>query len=165
MLAFELTGEPVSNALTPWLQALRPGRVRYSFNDFHGIAQPTSARRHGGRRPAHHHECDAGSIIGTWLLALVSRAPAAIHAGLQFRSLSAVLFLLLDTQHRQSHHRRRHLQATVLVYGAGNNAARIHQLRRRNDKRGFNVVGYMQAQIEERAIPAETNHAARQADQ
>jgi sugar transferase (PEP-CTERM system associated) len=35
------------------------------------------------------------------------------------------------------------------------NAARIHQLRRRSDKRGFDVVGYMQAQIEDSAIPAE----------
>ena len=35
------------------------------------------------------------------------------------------------------------LKRRVLVYGAGNNAARILALRRRNDQRGFKVVGFV----------------------
>ena len=66
-----------------------------------------------------------------------------------------MLFLLLIVSIANRIIDEDHLQASVLVYGAGKNAARIHQLRRRSDKRGFDVVGYMQAQIEDRAIPAE----------
>jgi sugar transferase (PEP-CTERM system associated) len=43
----------------------------------------------------------------------------------------------------------------VLVYGAGVNAARILQLRRRSDRRGFKVVGYVPPQNEERVVPPE----------
>ena len=43
----------------------------------------------------------------------------------------------------------------VLVFGAGVNAARIVQLRRRSDRRGFKVVGYVPPQNEERVVPAE----------
>jgi sugar transferase (PEP-CTERM system associated) len=47
------------------------------------------------------------------------------------------------------------LKRRVLVYGAGNNAARILQLRRRNDQRGFKVIGFVPALIEERIVPAD----------
>ena len=47
------------------------------------------------------------------------------------------------------------LKRRVLVYGAGNNAARIMQLRRRADQRGFKVVGFVPARNEERVIPSE----------
>jgi sugar transferase (PEP-CTERM system associated) len=47
------------------------------------------------------------------------------------------------------------LKRRVLVYGAGNNAARILALRRRNDQRGFKVVGFVPAQTEERVVPAD----------
>lgn len=45
------------------------------------------------------------------------------------------------------------LKRRVLVYGAGNNAARIQALRRRTDNRGFKVVGFVPARTEERVIP------------
>jgi sugar transferase (PEP-CTERM system associated) len=45
------------------------------------------------------------------------------------------------------------LKRRVLVYGAGQNAARIMQLRRRSDQRGFKVVGYVPSANEERVIP------------
>jgi len=41
----------------------------------------------------------------------------------------------------------------VLVYGAGTNAMRIQQLRRRTDTRGFRVVGFVPSNSEERVIP------------
>ena len=45
------------------------------------------------------------------------------------------------------------LKRRVLVYGAGNNAARIMALRRRADQRGFKVVGFVPARSEDRMIP------------
>jgi sugar transferase (PEP-CTERM system associated) len=47
------------------------------------------------------------------------------------------------------------LKRRVLVYGSGNNAARILQLRRRVDQRGFKVVGFVPARNEERVVPQE----------
>ena len=44
------------------------------------------------------------------------------------------------------------LKRRILVYGSGNNAARILALRRRNDQRGFKVLGFV-ASSEERVIP------------
>jgi sugar transferase (PEP-CTERM system associated) len=43
----------------------------------------------------------------------------------------------------------------VLVYGAGSIAARILQLRRRADQRGFRLLGFVPAASEELAVPAE----------
>jgi sugar transferase (PEP-CTERM system associated) len=47
------------------------------------------------------------------------------------------------------------LKRRVLVFGAGNNAARILALRRRNDQRGFKVVGFVPSGNEERVVPAD----------
>ncbi len=47
------------------------------------------------------------------------------------------------------------LKRRVLVYGAGNNAARILALRRRNDQRGFKVVGFVPSRNEDRLVPPE----------
>jgi len=45
------------------------------------------------------------------------------------------------------------LKRRILVYGSGNNAARILALRRRNDQRGFKVVGFVASRNDERVIP------------
>jgi len=45
------------------------------------------------------------------------------------------------------------LKRKILVYGAGNNAARILALRRRNDQRGFKVVAFVPSRNEERVVP------------
>ena len=45
------------------------------------------------------------------------------------------------------------LKRRILVYGSGNNAARILALRRRNDQRGFKVVGFVASRNEERVVP------------
>jgi sugar transferase (PEP-CTERM system associated) len=45
------------------------------------------------------------------------------------------------------------LKRRVLVYGSGNNAARILALRRRNDQRGFKVVGFVPSRNDERVVP------------
>jgi sugar transferase (PEP-CTERM system associated) len=47
------------------------------------------------------------------------------------------------------------LKRRVLIYGAGNNAARILALCRRNDQRGFKVIGFVPARNEERVVPAD----------
>jgi sugar transferase (PEP-CTERM system associated) len=44
-------------------------------------------------------------------------------------------------------------KSRVLVYGAGNNAARLARLRRRADRRGFKIVGFVPAGDEETAVP------------
>jgi len=45
------------------------------------------------------------------------------------------------------------LKRRVLVYGSGNNAARILALRRRNDQRGFKVMGFVPSSNEDRVVP------------
>jgi sugar transferase (PEP-CTERM system associated) len=45
------------------------------------------------------------------------------------------------------------LKRRILVYGSGNNAARILALRRRNDQRGFKVAGFIASRNDERVIP------------
>src|SRR5690349_4793611 len=45
------------------------------------------------------------------------------------------------------------LKRRILVYGSGNNAGRILALRRRNDQRGFKVVGFVQSRNDERVVP------------
>jgi sugar transferase (PEP-CTERM system associated) len=47
------------------------------------------------------------------------------------------------------------LKRRVLVYGAGQNAGRIQQLRRRSDQRGFKVIGYIPSKNEDQVIPKE----------
>jgi sugar transferase (PEP-CTERM system associated) len=47
------------------------------------------------------------------------------------------------------------LKRRVLVYGAGQNAGRIHQLRRRADQRGFKVIGFVPSQNEARVVSAD----------
>jgi len=47
------------------------------------------------------------------------------------------------------------LKRRLLVYGAGTNAARILALRRRNDQRGFKVIGFIPSSNEERVVPAD----------
>ena len=45
------------------------------------------------------------------------------------------------------------LKRRILVYGSGNNAARILALRRRNDQRGFKVMGFVPSRNDERVVP------------
>jgi len=52
------------------------------------------------------------------------------------------------------------LKARVLVYGAGRGAETISGLRRRADRRGFTVVGYVRPPGENSAVPAERTEFA-----
>ena len=153
-LASELTGEPVSNALTPWIQAL----VLAAFVLLSMISMGLLSQRlrdgMAGVALRIIMSVVAGSIIGTMVLALMPEHRPPFTQVLQF-ALFCVLFLLLIRSIANRIVDETIFKRSVLVYGAGMNAARIHQLRRRSDKRGFDVVGYMQAQIEDRAIPAE----------
>jgi sugar transferase (PEP-CTERM system associated) len=47
------------------------------------------------------------------------------------------------------------LKRRVLVYGSGQNAGRIQQLRRRADQRGFKVIGFVPPKNEPRVVPAD----------
>src|SRR5512134_1519054 len=47
------------------------------------------------------------------------------------------------------------LKRRILVYGAGQNAGRIQQLRRRSDQRGFKVIGYVPSASDDRIIPSD----------
>ena len=47
------------------------------------------------------------------------------------------------------------LKRRILVYGAGQNAGRIQQLRRRSDQRGFKVIGFVPSASEDPIIPSD----------
>lgn len=47
------------------------------------------------------------------------------------------------------------LKRRILVYGSGKNAARIIELRRRADQRGFKVIGFIASQNDERVVPSD----------
>jgi sugar transferase (PEP-CTERM system associated) len=152
-IASALTGDPLSNALTAWIQAL----VLTAFVLVSMVSMGLLSRRlrdgMDGIALRIIMSVGAGSIIGTMVLALMPEHRPPFTQVVQFALLS-VMFLLLI---RSIAHRiidETIFKRSVLVYGAGMNAARIHQLRRRSDKRGFEVVGYLQAQTEDRAIPA-----------
>jgi sugar transferase (PEP-CTERM system associated) len=61
--------------------------------------------------------------------------------------IAAVLRILFDRIVDEEIFKRR-----VLVYGAGRRAASIARLRRRSDRRGFTVVGYVPAEGDEAAV-------------
>jgi sugar transferase (PEP-CTERM system associated) len=96
----------------------------------------------------------AGAIFGMLLLGLVPEYRPPFAQVVLFALLSCVLLLLLralasglidDDLFKRS----------VLVYGAGANAGRIQQLRRRADQRGFRVVGFVPSRNEECLIPSD----------
>ncbi len=105
------------------------------------------------------------------LAGLLARVAASVSAGAMFIAVIFYLFPDLadrqrsaDAEHRDQLRRRgagrAHLFDTlvdedifkrrVLVYGAGRRAGSIARLRRRSDRRGFVVVGYLPAEGDER---------------
>jgi sugar transferase (PEP-CTERM system associated) len=85
-------------------------------------------------------------FLDTWVTALVL-------AG----TLSCAWLMLLGTRQFAEHFQDGELfKRRVLVVGAGRRAARILQLRRRTDRRGFRVIGYLPMQDEITVTPAES---------
>ena len=66
----------------------------------------------------------AGALLGGLLLYVSARSPSNLHGNFRFRR-HRVVFANYRQTSRPRPHRRRHPQASVLVYGSGNNAARI----------------------------------------
>jgi sugar transferase (PEP-CTERM system associated) len=151
-IASLLTDEPDSSTGIPWVQ----GFVLGAFVLLSMISMGLLSRRlrdgMSGVALRIVMSVVAGSIIGTMVLGLTPAHKPPFMQVIQFALICiACLLLIRSIANRvldESIFKR-----AVLVYGAGNNAARIHQLRRRSDKRGFEVVGYLQAQTEVRAIP------------
>ena len=61
--------------------------------------------------------------------------------------------LMLRVSVRDALHSDR-FKSRILIYGAGSNAARVLQLRRRSDRRGFKVAGFVRSGNETIAVPA-----------
>jgi sugar transferase (PEP-CTERM system associated) len=153
-IASELTGEPSSSALSPWVQGLVLGAFVLLSMISMGLLSRRLRDGMSGVALRIIMSVVAGSIIGTMVLGLTPEHRPPFTQVVQF-ALICVVFLLLIRSIANHIVDDTIFKRSVLVYGAGNNAARIHQLRRRSDKRGFEVVGYMQAQVEDRAIPPE----------
>ncbi len=96
----------------------------------------------------------AGAFAGSLILAvLLDHRPAFAQVALFSMFAWALLILVRLVASRlidDDIFKRR-----VLVFGAGNNAARVAQLRRRTDQRGFKVIGYVAARSEERMVEPE----------
>jgi sugar transferase (PEP-CTERM system associated) len=94
----------------------------------------------------------AGGLIGALLLGPFITLRPSLGQLFAFIAVAWLLVLLVRTIARgvidEDIFKRK-----VLVYGAGANAARIVQLRRRADQRGFKVVGFVPARVEVREVP------------
>jgi len=95
-----------------------------------------------------------GALLG-WLL--LTLAPDQRPTLSEMAGFVAIGLILLVTVRVVMHHLVDEdiLKRRVLVFGAGNNAARIMALRRRNDQRGFKIVGFVPSSNEERVVPAD----------
>jgi sugar transferase (PEP-CTERM system associated) len=94
----------------------------------------------------------AGALVGAALLYGSPSHRLSLSVILGFLAIG--LFLLLIV--RLIAHRLLDddiLKRRVLVYGAGQNAGRIMQLRRRSDQRGFKVIGFVASDNDDRVIP------------
>ncbi|MEO8019980.1 MAG: TIGR03013 family XrtA/PEP-CTERM system glycosyltransferase [Pseudomonadota bacterium] len=151
-LAFELVVTRASSPLTPWVQSAVLGAFVLLSMISMGLLSRRLRDSMSGVALRIIMSVVAGSLLGTMVLGLTPEYRPQFAQVTLFGLICAVLLLMIrsianriidDSIFKRS----------VLVYGAGNNAARIHQLRRRSDQRGFEVVGFMQSQIEDRVIP------------
>lgn len=93
-----------------------------------------------------------GLVVGYYVVpqAYVGRGVLAIALPLAFLALIGLRLVFVRLVEIGSFKRR------ILILGAGQQAAHIHHLmRRRSDRRGFNVVGYVSRPNEAVAVPAE----------
>ena len=153
-LAFRLAGTQVETPLTPWVQsAVLGGFVLISMVSM-GLLSRRLRDGLSGVALRIVMSVVAGSVLGSLFLGL-TLVHSLPFVQLVLFGLICVLLLLLVRSIANRIIDDSIFKRTVLVYGAGNNANRIHQLRRRSDQRGFEVVGYIQSQIEDRVIPPE----------
>jgi sugar transferase (PEP-CTERM system associated) len=153
-LAYELLGDPRNLPLSGWIQGIVLGGCVTLAMVSMGLMSRRLRDRMAGIALRILLSVGAGTIFGTLLLGLTPeyRPPFAQLALFALFSCSLLLLLraiasgLIDDDL---------FKRSVLVFGAGVNAGRIQQLRRRADQRGFKVVGYVPAGNEERQIPAD----------
>ena len=153
-LAFRLAGASAESALTPWVQSAVLGALVLVSMVSMGLMSRRLRDGLSGVALRVILSVVAGSTLGALFLGLTLVHSLPFVQAMLF-GLICVLSLLLVRSIANRIIDDSLFKRTVLVYGAGNNAARIHQLRRRSDQRGFEVVGYIQPQAEDRVIPQE----------
>jgi len=153
-LAYNLFGDPRHLLLSIWIQSIVLGGCVILAMISMGLLSRRLRDRMAGIALRIVLSVGAGAIFGTLLLGLTPehRPPFAQVAAFALASCLVLVLLraiasgLIDDDI---------FKRSVLVYGAGTNAGRIQQLRRRADQRGFKVVGYVPSRSEDRVIPAE----------
>jgi sugar transferase (PEP-CTERM system associated) len=98
----------------------------------------------------------AGALNGAALSALVFYALPAIAISREVLAVTAVIAVLFSVATRALFDRivdQDTFKSRVLVYGAGQRAASLLQLRRRTDQRGFKLVGFMATEGDKIGVP------------
>lgn len=98
----------------------------------------------------------AGALNGAALSALVFYAVPAIAISREVLAVTAVAAALFSAAARALFDRivdQDTFKSRVLVYGAGQRAASLLQLRRRTDQRGFKLVGFMATEGDKMSVP------------
>jgi sugar transferase (PEP-CTERM system associated) len=98
----------------------------------------------------------AGALNGAALSALVFYAVPAIAISRQVLAVTAVIAVLFSAATRALFDRivdQDTFKSRVLVYGAGQRAASLLQLRRRSDQRGFKLVGFVASEGDKIGVP------------
>jgi sugar transferase (PEP-CTERM system associated) len=98
----------------------------------------------------------AGALNGAALSALVFYAVPAIAVSREVLAVTAVIAVLFSAATRALFDRivdQDTFKSRVLVYGAGQRAASLLQLRRRSDQRGFKLVGFMASEGDKIGVP------------
>jgi sugar transferase (PEP-CTERM system associated) len=153
-LAYELAASPGSDAGVGWIQSAVLGASVLLSMISMGLLSRRLRDGMAGIALRIIMSVVAGSVIGSMVLGLIPDHRPSLVQVVLFGLICSLLLLLLRSI-------ANHIvddsifKRSVLVYGAGVNAGRIQQLRRRADQRGFEVVGYVQSQVEERVIPPE----------
>jgi sugar transferase (PEP-CTERM system associated) len=101
----------------------------------------------------------AGAFLGWLFLNLTHDLRPTLTEVVGFVAIGLISLVIVRVVHRRFDEDI--LKRRVLVFGAGKNAARILALRRRNDQRGFKVVGFVPSRNEERVVPADRLVAGR----
>ncbi len=153
-LAYELAASPGSDLMVGWVQSAVLGAFVLLSMISMGLLSRRLRDGMAGIALRIIMSVVAGTVIGSMVLGLVPDHRPSLVQVVLFGLICSLLLLLVRSI-------ANHIvddsifKRSVLVYGTGVNAGRIQQLRRRADQRGFEVVGYVQSQIEERVIAPE----------
>lgn len=149
--AERLLGGPVDATETWWIHGLVLGSLIMIVMISMGLYSRRLRERFAGILLRITVSVATGALAGSMILALLldhrpSFAQIALFSAFAWALLifvRAVASRLIDDDI---------FKRRVLVFGAGSNAARVAQLRRRTDQRGFKVIGYVPARSEQRQV-------------